>query len=132
MKRAKDKTKDKTKKEPKEKTERKAKKRTDKPKGVRVMMSIKDIVAHKKKDRRTLSAFGQWKPGETKLGDTTLNFNSLDPDGLAILADLLGVNSLELETPLIMDLYVPVGALLTDYNETVQTRLDGEGDGDGE
>ncbi len=120
----------KTKKKEPKKEEKKAKKRATKPKGVRVLMSIKDIVAHKKKDRRTLSAFGQWKPDDTKLGDTTLNLNNLNPEGLAVLADILGVNSLELETPLIMDLYVPEGALLDHYNETIQTRLDGDGDGE--
>lgn len=94
-----------------------------KPKGLRVMLSVKDIVKHKKDDKMTMPTFGQLKHQDERLSTINTNFNNMTPKTLEIIQGLLGTK-LEMETPLVMEIYVPEGALLDHYKETIQTKLD--------
>lgn len=115
-----------------EKVEKKPKKRKiDKPKGMRIMLSVKDLVRHKKDDKITMPTFGQVKHQDERIGTVNCNFNNMKPASIEIIQELLGTK-IEMETPLIMDIYVPKGALLDHYNETVQSTMDEHDDEDDE
>jgi len=116
-------------KKPKAPKKTKTRKTVEKPNGLRIMMSVKDIVKHKKDDKMTMPTFGQIKYQDEKIGTVNCNFNNMTPKSLDVIQKLLGT-TLEMETPLILDIYVPKGALLDHYNETVQSTLEDGDEGD--
>lgn len=95
-----------------------------KPKGLRVMMSVKDVISHKKTENKTVSMFGSWGADE-KLATFSLNINNVTPVGMQTLKEALGVRTIEMETPIVLEAFVPEGALLDHYkDETKETKLE--------
>lgn len=89
--------------------------------GIFLAFQVKDIITHEKNGTKSVALYADLKDDEKKrLCSFNLNINNLAQSGAEELAARLG-SRLEMDTPIMMELFIPEGALLDDYKEKIKT-----------